>query len=255
MENNEIMEPVGNPAENEPKTYTQEQVDQIVKDTVNQRLDEVIPGRLARQEARINRQHQEKYGPLMNVLKAMTGKESEEDITQELRRVAKQSGKTIPEQKPQYSQKDVGILADADAAEIIAEGDEAVAEELKALEGKGIEQMSAREKARYQKLASHHESAERRKALAKMGVGNDVIDSSEFKSFAAHFDRNTPVEKVYEIFRKTQPQEEVKPLGSMKHDTTPTVKDYYSPEEIARMDDELDDPAVWAAVRRSMTGG
>ena len=36
----------------------------------------------------------------------------------------------------------------------------------------------------------------------------------------------------------------------------PKVKDYYSPEEIERLTEEdLDNPKVWEAVRRSMTGG
>jgi hypothetical protein len=41
----------------------------------------------------------------------------------------------------------------------------------------------------------------------------------------------------------------------MKQSPGKGVKDYYSPEEIDRLTEEdLDDPQVWEAVRRSMTG-
>jgi hypothetical protein len=45
-------------------------------------------------------------------------------------------------------------------------------------------------------------------------------------------------------------------MGSMKQTQTDSVKDYYSPSEIEKMDvDELiKDHKKWEAVRRSMTG-
>ena len=44
-------------------------------------------------------------------------------------------------------------------------------------------------------------------------------------------------------------------MGSMKQSQGNVVKDYYTPEEIERLTEEdLDNPKVWEAVRRSMTG-
>ena len=57
------------------------------------------------------------------------------------------------------------------------------------------------------------------------------------------------------MFLKFKPKKEVKKIGSMKQGARAKVKDYYSPEEIDRLtDEELDNPAVWEAVRKSMTG-
>jgi hypothetical protein len=44
-------------------------------------------------------------------------------------------------------------------------------------------------------------------------------------------------------------------MGSMKQTPAKGAKDYYSQEDIERLTEEdLDDPHVWEAVRRSMTG-
>jgi hypothetical protein len=44
-------------------------------------------------------------------------------------------------------------------------------------------------------------------------------------------------------------------MGSMKNNPDKGVKDYYSPSEIDKLTEEdLADPKVWEAVRRSMTG-
>jgi len=54
---------------------------------------------------------------------------------------------------------------------------------------------------------------------------------------------------------KLNPKKEVKPIGSMKSGQMNTVKDHYTEDEIARLSlDDLNDPQVWDAVRRSMTG-
>jgi hypothetical protein len=44
-------------------------------------------------------------------------------------------------------------------------------------------------------------------------------------------------------------------MGSMKNAPVNEVKDFYSAEEISKMTEEdLKNPKVWEAVRRSMTG-
>jgi hypothetical protein len=59
----------------------------------------------------------------------------------------------------------------------------------------------------------------------------------------------------YEMYTKLNPKKEVKPIGSMKSGQMEKVKDYYTEDEISRMSlDDLNDPRVWEAVRKSMTG-
>jgi hypothetical protein len=71
------------------------------------------------------------------------------------------------------------------------------------------------------------------------------------------FNADTPITKIYELYnREKKPKKEIRTMGSMKQTQTDSVKDYYSPSEIEKMDvDELiKDHKKWEAVRRSMTG-
>jgi hypothetical protein len=225
-----------------PKTYTQEEVDAIVGK------------RLARQEAKIRKENDRKYGRLEEVLRAGTGKESVEEMTDTFTKFYEGKGIKI-NKKPEYSERDIEMLAKADADEFISAGFEDVVEEVDRLADIGVENMTAREKAAFKRLAEYRQSAERGRELSQRGVTEDVYNSKEFNDFAAKFTRNTPITEIYDLYAKTQPKKEIKPMGSMKQGPAPGPKDYYSPEEIAKLsEDDLRDPTVWAAVRRSMTG-
>jgi hypothetical protein len=53
-----------------------------------------------------------------------------------------------------------------------------------------------------------------------------------------------------------KPRKQIQTAGSMKSIQTKEVKDFYTEEEISRLTlEDLDNPKVWEAVRRSMTGG
>lgn len=225
------------------KTYTQEEVDAIVS------------RRNARTRAKIEKEYERKYGNLVDTLKAGTGKESVDEINDTFKEFYTNKGITIPE-RPKYSERDVETLAKADAEEIIRSGFEEVVEEVDRLAEIGAANMTAREKALFRVLAEHRQNTETSNELAKIGVTEDVYKSAEFQEFKSMFAKDTPIAKIYETYAKTQPKKDIKPMGSMKHGQAEVVKDYYSPEEIARLtDDDLKDPHVWATVRRSMTGG
>jgi hypothetical protein len=106
----------------------------------------------------------------------------------------------------------------------------------------------------FKALAEHRHKAEQERELSAMGVGEDVWGSDEFKKFAGNFRADIPIKDVYDIYRKTK-QKPITSMGSMKQGQRSAAKDYYTPEEIERLTEEdLDDPKVWDAVRRSMTG-
>lgn len=205
----------------EPKTYTDEEVDAIVGK------------RLARQEAKLRKEYDRRYGRLEDVVKAGLETENLEEATDTLEKFYEKHGKKI--QKPQYSAKDLETLARAEANEIIGAGFEYVVDEVDRLTEIGIERMTAREKAVFKVLAEHRQSAERAQELAKIGVGKDVLESPEFKEFQRMFREDTPISKVYEQYTKSQPKKDIKPMGSMKNNTADTgVKDYYSFEEASK---------------------
>lgn len=254
MENNENFveqtENVEQTTEQTPELkYSQADVDRMVKE----KLDEVLPGKIARREAKIRKEYDREYGELVSVLKAGTGEENVGKMTDTFRGFYESKGLKMPD-KPNYTAQDIDVLAKADVAEIIRGGFDEVIEEADRLKNIGYENMTARDKAVFMALTNHIKDTETSRELSKIGVTEDVYNSQEFKDFRAMFNSNVPITKVYEQYRKTQPKKDIKSMGSMRQVPTETVKDFYTPEEIERLtEDDLRDPKVWEAVRRSMT--
>ena len=249
MENNENFvqetENVEQPTEEAVavKTFTQEE------------MNAAVGKAKARERAKVEKEYKRKYGDLEDVLKAGTGKENVGEITDTFRAHYEKRGIPMPK-KPDYSTEDIQVLASADAAEVIRGGFEEVVEEADRLKAKGVENMTAREKAVFLALANHIKETETSRELSSIGVTKDVYESKEFKDFAGNFKADMPIKDVYDIYRKTQPQKEYKTMGSMKNTPTPDsgVKEFYSVEE-ARKFTKADfdkNPELFAAVQRSM---
>ena len=248
MENNEnfvaeVTENVEQTTEQTPKTYTQEEVDAIVGK------------RIARNTAKITKQFERKYGQLEEVLKAGTGKESVEELTDTFTDFYQKKGIQIRKQ-PEYSAKDIEVLAMAEANDIIRGGFEDVLEEADRLNEIGAQNMTAREKALFVALTNHIKTTENSRELSKIGVTEDVYNSKEFKDFMGKFNSNTPISDIYDIYSKTQPKKEIKTMGSMKNTSKDNaVKDFYTPDEARSFSRKyLDEhPEVVKAIEHSMT--
>lgn len=232
-----------NTAEQTPKMFTQDEVNDIVGKAK------------ARTKAKIEKDYQRKYGDLESVLKAGTGKESVEEMTDTFKNFYAAKGIKMPE-KPNYSDKDIEVLAKAEADEIIRMGFEDVVDEVDRLTRKGAANMTAREKAVFKTLAEHRQKAERMNELSAIGVTEDISGSEEFKVFANKFNSNTPIREIYDLYTKTQPKKEIKTMGSMKNSTATDsgVKDFYTRDEALRFTrkDFDKNPALFAAVQKSM---
>ena len=239
----QVTENVEVTTEETPKMYTQEEVDAIVGK------------RLARKEATLRKEMDRKYGRLTEVLKAGTGKESVEEVTDTFEQYYTGKGIKMP-QKPSYTDHDIAVLAKAEADEVIRGGYEDVVEEVNRLTDIGFENMTAREKAVFKTLAEHRQKEERSRELGKIGVTEDVIGSDKFKEFASKFNSNIPITEVYSLYEKTQPKKEIQTMGSMKNTTANdmAVKDYYSPEEAKKLKPSDYDriPGLEEAVKNSM---
>jgi len=243
----EVAENVEQTTEETPK-YTEAQF--------NAKLDEVLGKKIARKEAKIRKEYDRKYGDLVDTLKAGTGKESVDDMTTAFKEFYKSKGIQVPN-KAEYSAKDIETLARAEADEIIRSGYDEVVEEVDRLAELGASNMTAREKALFKVLAEHRQNAETGKELAKIGVGEDVYNSAEFKEFKSKFNPNTPIKDIYDIYAKTQPRKQIQTMGSMKNNTADTgaVKDFYSYEEAMKFTkkDFDNNPALLKAVEASMS--
>ena len=239
----QVAENVEHTTEETPvKTYTQEEVDAIVGKAK------------ARTKAKIEKDYQRKYGGLEDVLRAGTGKESVEEMTDTFQKFYASKGIQMP--KRDYSQKDIEVLAQAEADEIIRGGIEDVIEETDRLADIGVKNMTAREKATFKVLAEYRQNAERGRELSKIGVTEDVYNSKEFKDFAGKFNSGTPIADIYSIYQKTLPKKDIKPMGSMKSNAPVDsgVKDFYTYEEASRFSrKDLDkNPELVKAIERSM---
>ena len=227
----------------EAKTYTQEEV------------DELVGKRLARNTAKIRKEYERKYGELESVLKAGTGKEDVVEMTDTFKKFYESKGIKIPTQ-PSYSDRDISVLAKAEAEEIIKGGFDDVVDEVDRLADIGIGNMSAREKEVFKVLAEYRKAEEESRELSKLGVTKEVYASEEFRDFASQFNPNTPITKIYEIYKKMQPKKEITTMGSMKNSTpaNETVKDFYTREEAMKFTKKDFDknPELFKAVERSM---
>ena len=248
MENNEnlvteVTEKVEQTTEETPKTYTQPEVDAIVGK------------RLARQEAKIRKDYDRKYGDLVNTLETGTGTKGVDELNKAFTQFYESKGIKLTK-KNDYSTKDIETLAQVDADEIIRGGFDDVVEEAERLKELGAENMTAREKAVFKRLAEYVKNTEDGKELAKIGVTADIYNSAEFKDFQKMFTPDTPIAKVYETYAKTQPKKNINTMGSMKNSTSDegTVKDFYTRDEALKFTkkDFDNNPALYKAVQASM---
>lgn len=242
----------------EQTTEETEVVEQEERKFTQAEVNEMIRQNVSRREAKLRKQFErdnQRYRDLEDVLRAGTGKESVEDMTGTFREFYEKKGINVPK-KQTYTDREVEVLAQSEANEIIGLGLDDVVEELDRLKAKGAANMDAREKRVFQTLADHLKTAEESRELEKIGVTSDVYNSKEFREFAGKFNPNTPITDIFNIYNKmTKPKKEVRTMGSMKNSQTPKVKDFYTEEEISRLtEDDLNDEEVWNAVRRSMTG-
>ena len=258
MEDNKNF--VENSTENVETTTTEEivgeQVETIPEKTFTQsELNEIVKGAKARAKAQVRKEYDRKYGNLTSVLRAGIGKESVEEMTDTLATFYEGKGVKI-NREPNYTEKDIEVLATAEANEVIRLGYDEVVEEVDRLADLGVENMTAREKALFKVLAEHRQNTERQNELAKIGVTEEMFNSKEFQDFAKQFNPTTPISDIFNIYNKMQPKKDIKPMGSMKNSNSGDggVKDFYTPEEARRFTrKELDaNPALFAAIEKSM---
>ena len=225
---------------------------------LNKKLDKLLAEKLGKKtaiiERKLRREYDSKYGDLENVLKAGTGINDVKELTNTFTDFYRSKGKQIPTRN-NYSENDLRILASAEAEDIISSGFDDVVEEVDRLADKGLENMTQREKIVFQKLATYRHTKERENELASIGVNRDVLENTEFTTFASQFNTNVPIKDVYTMWTKTQPTKKVEQMGSMKNTVPNKVKDYYTEEEISKLslNELVNNDELWEYVRNSMT--
>jgi hypothetical protein len=266
MENNEEL--VTDVTENVEEQATEELVDcatepiseetnEPVKTYTDAEVDEIVKKKLHRQEQKLNREFNKQlssYKRAEEVLNAGLGTSNIEEATDNLTNFYKEKGIKIPEVHENRTDHEIEVLARDDANTIIDSGYDDIVEEVNRLAEIGIDNMSKRDKIMFQILAGERTKIENEKELASLGVPREEVESDEFKAYSNKLNPSLSLKEKYEMYLQTKPKKVENKMGSMKNGAASVVKDYYSPEEIAKLTEEdLDNPQVWAAVRRSQT--
>lgn len=239
----------------EVKTYTEEEFEKAVND----RLNNILPKKIEREKSKMERKYRDelaKYEETESILKKGFGAKDISDANKKMRDFYKEQGIEIPEyQTPRYSEEDEKILGKAEASKIIDLGYDEMQEEANRLAEIGLDKMTSRQKVMFNTLVGELTHQKQIKELAELGVKEDVLNNSDFKEFASQFNSKTPIKNVYEMYTKVnQAKPKFEKIGSMKSNVQDKFKDYYTDEEISKLtDEELDDPKIWEAVRKSMT--
>ena len=226
--------------------------DEMAQTFTKEQVDEMIAKKLARKEAKIRKEYEKKYGRLEDVLKAGTGVESVEEMTDTFTDFYTKKGIQIPK-TPHYSEREMQILADAEASDIISSGYDEIKEEVDRLASVGVDNMTPQEKLIFSKLAKERTRLEEERDLKSIGITK--IDD-DFRDFANKLNPNLSMKEKYEMYIKVNPKKKGEMMGSMKSNTMKDngVKEFYTYDEAIKFTKEEFDknPALYKAVENSM---
>ena len=250
----ELTDTTSNEEKKEVKSYTEEELEKIVND----RIQDILPSRLEREKIKIEKNYREKlskYEETESILSAGLGTKDISESNKKMREFYKEQGIDIPAyQRPRYSEEDEKALGELDAKKVISLGFDEMQEEANSLASIGTDKMTPRQKVMFTTLASELTRQKQTRELAKLGVKEDILNDAEFKDFASQFNSKTSIQTVYEMYTKMKPQKQYEPIGSMKNNKKVEKKDYFTNDEIAKMTDkELEEN--WEAIRKFQTSG
>lgn len=241
---------------------TQGQVTEVVKEPekiyseadLNKKINELLPQKMARIRKKVEKEYEKKYGNVENVLKSGLGVETLEEATNQLTDFYTRKGIQIPT-TPTYSDDDLKVLARAEAEDIISGGFDEVVEEVDRLANIGVANMTPRETEVFKRLAEYRQNEEARLELAKIGVGDKVLQDTDFIDFSNKLNPSLSIKEKYEMYTQLKPKAKVESMGSMKNATKDNgVKEFYTREEALQFTkaDFDKNPALFKAVENSM---
>lgn len=225
------------------RTYTDEEVDDIVK------------RKLHRKETKIREEYEKKYGKVEELLKAGLETDSFDDAVDSLQDFYEKKGVKV--NAPKYTKREEELLANAEAEDIISAGYDEISEETDRLANL-IEKGTAteRDKVIFKKIAEERKRQIGIKELASIGVKEEEIKKSDFIDFEKKLNPNMSMKEKYEMYLKFKPKPKVEKIGSMKNDESDKekVKDFYTFEEASKFTraDLYANPKLEKAIENSM---
>lgn len=221
------------------------------------KLDEILLRRVKATERKYERELNKREN-LIEKLKVGMGKDSLEELDEELTSYYESQGIKMP--TPKTNERDELILAKADAEEIIDLGLEEMERVANDIANKPREVRTIREKTILTELVSKIAFEKAKTVLEAKGADIKILEDKEFKNFSSKFSATTPIAEVYDLFEKinkttTTPTQPPKPIGSVKSNVVNNeIKEYYTPEEISKFtrEDYLKNPRLMEAVENSL---
>ena len=208
---------------------------------------------------REDKKHQKelsKYRDTENVLRTTLNLKDGDDTNAKLREYYEAEGVKLPEAiKPGLSSGEIEAIAKYNANLIIESGTDEMNKEANRLANIGYNNLNESEKIIFNTLCERLTEDKNKEELLKIGAKEDLLKDKSFVDFKSKFNSNVSMKDIYDMYMKTNNKKTVKENpGSMKNSDVSLVKDYYTDEEIAKLTDEqLDDPKIWEAVRKSQT--
>lgn len=217
----------------------------------DEEVNSIVDKRVARKMRKYEKQMAE-YEDTENVLKSALEVDNISDANKKLRSYYQEQGYELPEKKSSYSDRELKILAKAEADEIIEEGYDSMLEEANRLAKIGYQNLNQKEKLIFMTLGDELDKQNDTRELKKLGVNEEVLKNSDFIEFRNMFDKKIPIDKVYGLYKNQQPKPKVELPGSMKNTSTKEEKEYLTPEEVVALTPEdWEKPGMWEKVRKS----
>lgn len=251
-------------------TITNEETQEVEKEEAKKTLREILKENPEYQEEfdgmvkkRLDRQDKNyqkelsKYKDTENVLRATLNVSEGEDVNQKLRESYEADGIKLPSRyEPGLSSREIELLANGEAADIIEDGYDAAVSEANRLAAKKYENLNERERIVFNKLAEHLNIENDKRELLKLGAKEELLSDKSFNDFRKKFNSNVSIKDIYSLYKNVQPKKEVENPGSLKStNSKSTIKDFYTPEEASKFTraDYDKNPKLLEAVENSMT--
>lgn len=217
----------------------------------DEEVNSIVDKRVARKMRKYEKQMAE-YEDTENVLKSALEVDNISDANKKLRSYYQEQGYELPEKKSSYSERELNILAKAEADEIIEEGYDSMLEEANRLAKIGYQNLNQKEKLIFMTLGDELDKQNDTRELKKIGANEELLKKADFIEFRNMFDKKTPIEKVYGLYKNQESKPKVELPGSMKNTSVKEEKEYLTPEEVVALTPEdWEKPGMWEKVRKS----
>lgn len=231
----EMLEQTNEPVEETTETIVEETTTEptYTESQMQERINSAVEKRIARERKKLDREYKEslsKYQELAYLTQQGLKADSLDDTLEKSREFYGKQGITyVP------NNEDDEIVGRAYAQEIISESDSTkeLEDTAKRLMSKG--NLSNRDKIILDNLNSEIETRKRIQTLESIGVTEEEYTSQGFKDFASKFSKETPIEEVYEIYKKNTDVKPVSNPGSMKSIPGKERKDFITEAEYNKM--------------------